>query len=248
MKVKHGIWDSFEKIPANLTDFRNSAHIRKIPLFEVKYYQPYMDKAQEVFNSPRGNLTWLEAMRHRQDDHWGGNTAGYNQLIEYLDEEKIHSTNPWNLRSNYYYTLYKECLGKGLLDYDNIIEVGAGSGDFCKFIFNMGYTGNYTILDIPEVINLSKTNLREYKVNFITNHKDLERQNNCLLVSTWGLSETPVEYRNEIFDRLRLDGLLITYQQKYAEVDNRKYFSKFNAYTLPVNWHAWDGGSDLIIA
>jgi len=248
MKDRHGIWQGYKPLPANLYNFRTLKVVTKLPLYEVRYFQPYMDKAQEVFNSPRCTTTWLEAMKHRKDDHWGNDTASYNNSFESLDKDKIHSTNAWNLRSNYYFTLYNDVLNKSILDYDNIIELGAGSGDFCKFIFNMGFTGNYTILDLPEVINLSKTNLKEYNVNFITNYKDLERQSNCLFISTWGISETPVEFRDAVFDRLRLDGLLITYQLNFEQVDNQEYFSKIKGYTLPVNWHKWDGGSNLIIS
>lgn len=247
MKDRHGIWEGYEPLPKNLYNFRTNKVVTKIPLFEVKYYQPYMDKAQEVFNSPRCNLTWLEAMRHREDDHWGSNTKEYERFAEYLDKEQTCSTNAWNLRSNYYYTVYEDMLGKSILDYDNVIELGAGSGDFCKFIFNMGFKGNYEILDIPEVINLSKTNLREYDVKFTSDYKKLEKRKNCLFISTWGISETPVDFRDKVLNRLRLDGMLVTYQKSFEGIDNEKYFSKFKCYTLPINWHSWDGGSNLIL-
>ena len=88
--------------------------------------------------------------------------------------------------------------------------------------------------------SVSKNNLKGYNVNFL-NKLPAVIPKNSLLISTWALSEIPLEERTVIQEDFK--GGIITYQQQIFGVDNAKYFKDWKGYRLNMPWVPWDGGS-----
>jgi putative sugar O-methyltransferase len=121
---------------------------------------------------------------------------------------------------------------------DLIFEFGGGYGNLCRILYNIGYTNEYWLFDLPEFSNLQEyylSNTISGKINeisFISELDELERRKNylqnknVLFIATWSLSESPISIREKVLD-IFIDSnyYLIAYQKKFADIDNEKYFS-----------------------
>ncbi len=228
---KVDFWEDF-KLPADVKNFREIQQVRQIPLFETNLYKEYIDYFTKIKNSYRNTPTFEKAMCYTR-------SPGFSSL-ESAQSRSYLTTNTMNLRSCFQYYTYEDTTGKSLKDFNNIIEVGAGCGDFCKFIFDMGYKGSYTIVDLEEALKLSKQCLANYPVNFTTTLPDIS---DSYLISTWGLSETAMSTRPDLN---LCSGYLIAYQRNIWNLDNEHYFSKYKGYRVEMPWLPWDGGSVLL--
>lgn len=224
-------WNNF-KIPENIKNFREIEAIRRIPLFETNLYQDYINYYHKIQNSYRNSTVFKNAMDYTRSP--GFSTIDSARKHSYL------STNTINLRNCFQYYMYEDTTGRKINEFKTIVEIGAGCGDFCKFIFDMGYKGSYTIVDLDETLKISKEALKDYSVEFTTILPDIK---DSFLISTWGLSETEINTRPDISV---CEGLLITYQKYIWGLDNEKYFNNYKGYRTEMPWLPWDGGSILM--
>lgn len=224
-------WDNF-KLPEDVENFREIQQVRNIPLFEVNLYKEYADYYIKIKNSYRNTDTFKNAMCYTK-------ARGFSSL-ESSQNHSYLETNTMNLRSCFQYYTYEDTTGKRINDFSSIIEIGGGCGDFCKFIFDMGYKGSYTIVDLEETLKLSKQCLKGYPVTFTTELPDIA---NSYLISTWGLSETQMHTRPDLSV---CSGYLITYQRNIWNLNNEQHFSKYKGYRIEMPWLPWDGGSVLL--
>jgi len=90
-------------------------------------------------------------------DMWEG---FLEEIRKNLQEGKINTWANWGVVRNTMATdtkvlvKYAEAFEKNikpLKDFDCIFEFGAGSGQFCKLIYQRGFKGHYTIFDFPEL-------------------------------------------------------------------------------------------------
>lgn len=227
----------------HLNSFRGWDSITRIPLYEVHCYEGYLEYAREIYNSLEDNNleTWKFSMSH--------SPQGYFSNVSYFNEHKISLfdiiTNPYNIKSNHHYFKYQSLTGKNILEFDHIVELGGGCGDFAKFILNMGYKNDYTIIDIPDITLLQRYNLSGYKVNFTS--FPVEHRPNTLFVSTWGISECPLPWRTEVLNELSPESYLITYQSIFGDMSNELYFQSFKGIREDIPWIPWDGGSKYLL-
>lgn len=88
----------------------------------------------------------------------------------------------------------------------NVLEVGAGFGNFCRLMHNKCNINNYTILDTPSMIRFSSSFLNHHniKCNFITseNYENVFNLKFDLFVSNICISETPEEYRENLLENV----------------------------------------------
>jgi hypothetical protein len=127
-----------------------------------------------------------------------------------------------------------------------VFEFGGGYGSFCRLFYNLGFSGNYTIFDQPEfsvlqefylnsIFNEIPITLKEdsrYKKSIIllSNHNDLihlfsGNKKLDIFIALWSLSECPIDFRSEILnDTCKPDYFVFGYQDKFGEIDNKKYF------------------------
>ena len=146
---------------------------------------------------------------------------------------------------------------------DVIFEFGGGYGSMCRLIHKLGFNGIYLIFDFPEVSMLqqyflkssgfsisqnSSAFINKKGVFCLSNKKILEKVisamsmdsfKNKLFLATWSISETPVQFRQEILKSLStFTNFLIVYQNNFAGVDNLRYFNNWiQSYESAMHWH-----------
>lgn len=227
----------------NLSSFRCLDIVKQIPLYEVNNYNGYYDFAKEVYEIQSEEFIpkWKMAMSHSSHGYCDCSDDYLRQSIKLNDI----TTSPTNLKCNHHYYTYNLQTGKDILDYERIVELGGGVGDMAKFIRHMGFKGEYVIIDLPEVLEIQKYNLNGYDV-YLTD-KPVENKPNTLFISTWALSECPMEWRKEVIDTLKPENYLITYQNNFEGLDNESYFSKWEGLRFDIPWIVWDGGSKYLL-
>lgn len=228
-------WENFSlKDYKDLENFREIDIVREIPLYETNLYLEYYIYVNNIKSTYLYDDTLKKAMK-------ASNMRGYSKDSEVLAKDTYEESTFSQYRSAFLYFSYQEMTGKKINNNSEIIEIGAGCGDFCKFIFDLGYRGNFTIVDIPETLPLSKKNLEGYPVNFTTT---LPEVNNTFLISTWGLSETQINSRPDLS---KCSGYLLTYQREIWNLNNEKYFSQYPGFRRDLSWLPWDKGSELLV-
>jgi hypothetical protein len=91
----------------------------------------------------------------------------------------------------------------GRLNNLNVLEVGGGFGNFCRVYHELLKPSSYTVLDTPSMSRFAKKFLSHHGYNDIDFQDDVDGvmdKEFDLFVSNICLSETPVEYRQRIFE------------------------------------------------
>lgn len=225
--------------------FRCNSEVRGIPLYEVHHYDGYIDFAKEVYNIQDRNssyfFNWKLAMSSDKTGYQDCPKCFSDETIRIFDIESSTS----NVKCNHHYFTYNIKTKKDILDFDRIVELGGGVGDMAKFIRNMGFRGEYIIIDLPEVLEFQKKNLKEHNIQFTSEPVDYMK--NTLFISTWALSECPLGWRDTIIGRLKPENYLITYQENFENVSNKDYFSSWDGMEIDIPWIHWDGGSKYLL-
>ena len=171
----------------------------------------------------------------------------YNRWDEFTFKLNDIVSSTWHIKQNHHYFKYQELTGKSINDFDRIVEFGGGCGDMCKFIKQMGFKGEYVIIDLPEIHEIQKNNLSTYyDVKFETN--PVEKNNKrTLFIATWSISETTLQLRNEIINRLKPEEYLIVYQRQFEDISNENWFKNWDGHREELPWIVWDGGSQYIL-
>lgn len=152
---------------------------------------------------------------------------------------------------------FEDATNKKVGDYEYIVEFGGGYGSLCRLMFNLGFNGKYFIYDLPAFSELQKFYLSAlgFQVQKALQNKDnsqifcisdIERfrqalsqvdLNKALFVATWSISETPLDFRKEIFPFLTdFNSYLIAYQDDFREVDNLYFFREWQDSLNNINW------------
>jgi hypothetical protein len=216
-------WDEVT-IPNPVPDnYREIVAINSIPLFETQII-PAMVKLAEKMMTNQSNLVWHNAMRHIPRGFTPGDDAIERHFTKKLCEDFV--TNAWNLRSNEHYDTYQNMSGNTINRFKRIVELGGGCGDFCRFVRDMGFEGEYVIWDLPMVSRIQQVALSDLDVYYTHNVPKPAPQ--TLFVATWSLSETPLEFRNNLVKKLDPKNYLICYQHEFGELDNTEYFSTWS--------------------
>jgi len=127
---------------------------------------------------------------------------------------------------------------------DSIVEFGEGYGAMARLISRLGFKGEYTIYDLPEMSILQRYYLSNVGVpvtlrvtvgaDFITPPDDAD-----LLISCHALGETPDDLR-EAFLAFPFKSYLIASQAQWDGNDLRSYFDEFMASRNDLKWHVWE--------
>ncbi len=122
----------------------------------------------------------------------------------------------------------------------NIVEFGGGYGNFCRLARSFGYSGRYTIADLPEMHAIQRhflshalpDRLMDQKTEFLSIEDPgiLPVQSPSLFMATFSLSETPLALRMEVESLYEhFDYLFIAYNRSFGGVDNLEYFDGLRA-------------------
>ena len=248
--------ENYSNMPSS--SFRVWKPCLRVPFYEVHLWGGYLTEAYEY--GYRHNIkeekelekiaTWREAMKFSK---WGftekaGHFAETMKVRISITGGPMISS-PWSLKSCHHYSAYEKLSGNDINSFERIVEWGGGSGDFARFVFDMGFKGEYIIADLPGTSLISKANLSQnpdhYKVTWTTTPPP-ESDKKTLFVSTWALSETPMDLRVEVMNTVRPDNHLIIYQSTIWDYDNELFFGLWPGEREDVPWIYWGGGSQLI--
>lgn len=227
----------------NSHSIRCSDVVRRIPLYECIIYDGYLDFAKNIYNTQYGKTfrNWKYAMTIDK--------TGYCNCPSYFTDEIVDvygiMSSATNIKCNHHYYTYNHTTKKDILDFDRVVELGGGLGDMAKFIRNMGFRGEYIIIDLPEVLELQKQNLNGYDVQFTTDV--VGYLENTLFISTWALSECPLSWRESVINNLQPESYLIIYQSNFEGISNKDYFSSWDGIEIDIPWIRWDGGSYYLL-
>ncbi len=133
--------------------------------------------------------------------------------------------------------------GIGLDKIDQIFEFGGGYGSMCTIIKRLGFNGNYTIFDWPELSILQKYYLKSenvfddniFFINDLDNIK-LDQSRKTLLIATWSLSECSFDLRDKIISSVNPDFILIAYQKDFGGLENEDYFRNLKNHLRNFSW------------
>lgn len=160
----------------------------------------------------------------------------------------------------YIISKFEEKTGKNFTDLDFIFEFGGGYGNLCRLIHKLGFHGKYIIFDFPvfsalqefylkaselSIYKKNEINSQEKGVFLINNAGDLEAlekrpliKGKSLFIATWSLSETSLKNRETIWEYLSKFGyFIIGYQNKFGEVNNKKYFDMLKREQTNILWY-----------
>ena len=256
-------YDEFEKTllgiysrkPAN--SFREWEPSWRVPFYETQLWGGYLTETYDyghrhnyLNKTSQDKLeTWRAAMEYTK---WG-----FVEKLEFADLMRVRAnligghvvTAPWILKCCHHYSSYERLTGTEINSFERIVEWGGGAGDFARFVFDMGFKGEYVLADLPGTSLISKANLSDkpdfYNVTWTTTPPP-SSDKKTLFVSTWALSETPMDLRTEVLKTVDPDNWLIIYQREIWGYDNNAYFIPLWGKREEIPWIRWDGGSQLI--
>jgi hypothetical protein len=153
----------------------------------------------------------------------------------------FHLASPLTIQHAHHYMLMKKYLDIFIPEnkITNVVEFGGGYGNFSRLAFSWGYTGNWDIIDIPEMHNL-----QEYYLSYAINEplrshikyqrvrdenfwNTIKQNDESLFIATFSLSETPPEVRFYIGEKLKkFKYIFIAYNKTFGEIDYSEYFSE----------------------
>lgn len=126
-----------------------------------------------------------------------------------------------------------------------VVEFGGGYGAMCRLFRRLGFKGRYVIFDLPQFSALQRFYLSsvgaegECICDFNVLRKVVHAHHGTsLFLSTWALSETPIQLRTAVIELVKgFDAFLFAYQDRFNEVDNTAFFSRLRIDLASINWH-----------
>jgi putative sugar O-methyltransferase len=239
---------------SDLNVFKTWNSVRSVPLYADSQFENYYG----------GDIIQITKMLHEEDrkivynalrePFTGHNHQSYNNArrIIPIDGQELETT-AWSLKSLHHALVYNASTGKRFSDYEQIVEFGAGIGDTCRVIHDLGYTGPYYIYDLPEVLRIS-TFYNPFAKG-VTHYSEVPNDKKTLFIGTWSISEVPPDYRTEVFTHFKDADYLLIYQNKAFEYDNKDYFEnvfpkiitgKLQTFDIPWLSHIAEGNKYLI--
>ena len=119
----------------------------------------------------------------------------------------------------------------------HVTDFGGGYGNNCRVWNNLGYTGHFALVDLPEVIEIQKhyisNVLPDASVSYASVLSDVQiEQSKSLFFATYSLSETSLEIREKAMDDIKeYDYIFIAHNDSFPvygqnnSVNNNDYFN-----------------------
>jgi hypothetical protein len=172
---------------------RNAIYIRIVETISRRYGQAYLD----CIMSSDYKFSYDDMLRFAQND-----SVGNPRVYRYtLDNNRIFFS-PTTLR--YIKVLQDICKMMGTENYERIAEIGVGYGGQCRIISSYCEVKEYTLIDLPEVLALTKKYLDRYnelpKLKYIDGTRedafDNDKMKYDLVISNYAFSELVREVQN----------------------------------------------------
>lgn len=205
-------------------------------------------------------LTELFQLRRRRDWHsrWKGllreSAVGRPARFPFYPRTSANL-----IHDAYTICAFEDATGNSTNDYQNILEFGGGYGSMCRFVFNQGFRGTYAIYDLPPFSHLQSYYLRSLRIPLLSLASlgrgergvvllsdemnslftpEPFRNSKSLFIATWSLSEAPLAIRQQFLTHVAgFDAFLIAYQERFAEINNRDFFERWQDETSEsIDW------------
>lgn len=144
-------------------------------------------------------------------------------------------------------------------DMEFIFEFGGGYGSLCRLFHNLGFQGKYLIFDLPHFSQLQRFYLKSIGIEVlspdvfesapkgvccISGSDELQAllvsksvPGPSVFIATWSLSETPINFRCSILERVsKFNGFLIGYQEQFEGINNAVFFGDWTKSHTDVEW------------
>lgn len=149
----------------------------------------------------------------------------------------------------YQFRLLQEATGLAVRELGQVIEFGAGYGAMAAVAHKLGFSGSYTVFDLPEWSALQRWYLDAVGLPDVrvTSAEDelaatvAAAGPDTLLTAMWSLSETPLALRDRVLPGgEQCGGYLFGYQPRFEGIDNLAWFAAFRAARPDVDWSGGD--------
>ncbi len=252
----HPFWEDYRKKFAgvDLENFKNDKAVRELPLYNPHELKTeYAADNRKLLANSFSRTSW-EAILEFGEPFKGHGSQDSHDSVHFEFQPGIR-TSAWCMKSLHHILTFEKMRGKPIESYENIVEIGAGIGETARMIFDKGFTGKYYIIDFPEVSKISSYYLDNRSIPLDNIIKlPYDETDNTLFIATWSLSETPIEYRNQIAERIKGFDQLLLFQRQFKEISNPKYFFEEWPYRSKVfyriqdlGFHKGDGGNMYMI-
>jgi len=251
--MKHPFWERTLKgfsPDRDLSKFKTWAEVRQIPIYTehelVDYY--YQEVLELLVASPHRS-EW-EHLLLKGEPRRGHTEQSYASAL-YKPSPSLTTTG-FRLKSLHHLLAFESLRGRSVLDYDLIVEFGAGIGDTAHAIFDRGFRGRYIVVDFPEITRISSYYLedRTQAIHCVDDLPDELHHSRVLFIATWSLSETPLDLRAKVAAKLAGADYLIVFQCTFYDINNLPYFVQqwpIETGTFfrlrPLQFHQSQGGS-----
>ena len=130
--------------------------------------------------------------------------------------------------------------GKTMREIRSIVEFGGGYGAMAVVARALGFTGEYTIFDLPEFSAIQRYYLSNVgcAANFVSawdwdraKHRDTD-----MLIAVYSLSETRSDFREQFFDAVQPNHCLIVHQGVWEGESLNPYFEEFMRNRPQYDW------------
>src|SRR3990172_2326234 len=171
----HDFWNQKRKelgAEIMLSTFKNWNPVRSIPLYtDIEGFEGFGGYAAEdlamIEKSP-WKQNWKQVLQ-AGEPKLGHSEESFKQACQKLSSGE--TTTRFRLKSLHHVLTLEELLGKSVMEYNNIIEFGAGIGDTAHTILDRGwephsiFSGRYQIFDFPETQRISNYYLQHYNAS-----------------------------------------------------------------------------------
>lgn len=225
---EHSYWNETRKkfLKVDLDQFKISEPVLSVPIYN--FFQFENDYGQDIVQllenfSDEQKSQFKNAMK---EPFLGHTKESYEQARKYLAiDNELVEVSPWTLKSMHHILSYMIHTKENINNFEQIVEFGPGIGETCRIINDLGYKNSYYLYDLPEVLRVSSFYNKKYEnVIPVTHYTEIPNNKRTLFIATWSISETPFEYRDEVFHYFKDSEFLIIYQSLGFEYDNRSYF------------------------
>lgn len=114
-----------------------------------------------------------------------------------------------------------------------ICEIGAGYGAMALICRRLGFSGQYFIYDLPEMVEIQKHYLGG---NGIMALWELPKKSCDLFIACHSLSEMPVNEREKLLSQVETNAYLFASSYEFEGVDNQTWFHQLGGSTVGVDW------------
>jgi len=163
----------------------------------------------------------------------------------------------------YHLAQFEDKTGMPINTLNFVFEFGGGYGSMARLFYNQGFKGKYLIFDLPPFSALQQFFLKSLGLEVclpesfnsatkgalcISDFKELKsillnqkEKKESLFISNWAISESPINLRDSLSPFLvDFGNYILTYQYRFAGVDNIEWFAKWKDTINNMEWHNWE--------